>query len=62
VPQHDPIVLAKTVASIDHLTGDRLCEAAGVRRAMMWLPSAGIDRLQREMDAFEAALADVRGE
>ncbi|HLM65126.1 MAG TPA: TIGR03619 family F420-dependent LLM class oxidoreductase [Acidimicrobiales bacterium] len=38
------------------------CEAAGVRRVMMWLPSAGIDRLQREMDAFEAALADARGE
>ncbi|MER7210398.1 LLM class F420-dependent oxidoreductase [Streptosporangium sp. NPDC000239] len=38
------------------------CERAGVARVMAWLPSAGLDRLQREMDAFEAALAKARGE
>lgn len=38
------------------------CEAAGVRRVMPWLPSAGIDRIEAAMEAFEAALADQRGE
>jgi probable F420-dependent oxidoreductase len=33
---------------------------AGVSRVMPWLPSAGLDRIQREMDAFEAALAEAR--
>ena len=37
-------------------------ESAGIARAMVWLPSAGPDRIQRAMDAFEAALADMRGE
>jgi probable F420-dependent oxidoreductase len=37
-------------------------EAAGIERAMLWLPSAGPDRIERAMDAFEAALADLRGE
>jgi hypothetical protein len=37
-------------------------EAAGIARVMPWLPSAGPDRIQRTMDAFEAALADMRGE
>jgi probable F420-dependent oxidoreductase len=37
-------------------------ESAGIARAMAWLPSAGPDRIQRVMDAFEAALADMRGE
>ncbi|MER7134771.1 hypothetical protein ABT338_37880, partial [Streptosporangium saharense] len=38
------------------------CERAGVARVMAWLPSAGLDRIRREMDAFEAALAQARGE
>ncbi|MFF4129501.1 hypothetical protein ACFYYP_38810 [Microbispora rosea] len=38
------------------------CEKAGVVRVMAWLPSAGWDRIQRSMDAFENALADMRGE
>ncbi|WP_248963540.1 TIGR03619 family F420-dependent LLM class oxidoreductase [Sphaerisporangium perillae] len=38
------------------------CEKAGVSRVMAWLPSAGIARIEREMDAFEKALADMRGE
>jgi probable F420-dependent oxidoreductase len=37
-------------------------EAAGIARVMPWLPSAGPDRIQRAMDTFEAALAEVRGE
>lgn len=37
-------------------------EKAGIARAMVWLPSAGPDRIERAMDAFEAALADMRGE
>ncbi|MEV8638140.1 LLM class F420-dependent oxidoreductase [Streptosporangium sp. NPDC051023] len=37
------------------------CEKAGVARVMAWLPSAGLDRLQREMDSFEEALAEMRG-
>jgi probable F420-dependent oxidoreductase len=37
-------------------------ERAGIARAMVWLPSAGPDRIERAMDAFEAALADMRGE
>lgn len=38
------------------------CEEAGVARVMAWLPSAGYDRVQREMDAFETALAEAHGE
>ncbi|MBP2705346.1 LLM class F420-dependent oxidoreductase [Microbispora sp. RL4-1S] len=38
------------------------CDRAGVRRVMAWLPSAGLDRVERAMDAFEGALADYRGE
>ncbi|MFF3670694.1 TIGR03619 family F420-dependent LLM class oxidoreductase [Microtetraspora malaysiensis] len=38
------------------------CEKAGVTRVMAWLPSTGPARIEREMDAFEAALADMRGE
>ncbi|GAA3128521.1 LLM class F420-dependent oxidoreductase [Streptosporangium carneum] len=38
------------------------CEKAGVDRVMAWLPSAGLERLQQEMDSFEAALAEARGE
>jgi probable F420-dependent oxidoreductase len=38
------------------------CAQVGVGRVMTWLPTAGLDRIRREMDAFEAALAQVRGE
>jgi probable F420-dependent oxidoreductase len=38
------------------------CEKAGVSRVMPWLPSAGLARIEREMDTFEKALADVHGE
>ncbi|ETK34005.1 LLM class F420-dependent oxidoreductase [Microbispora sp. ATCC PTA-5024] len=38
------------------------CEKAGVSRVMAWLPSAGLGRIERAMDAFEEALADYRGE
>ncbi len=37
-------------------------EAAGIERYLVWLPSAGSDRIQRVMDRFEAALAEMRGE
>ncbi|MEU8267008.1 TIGR03619 family F420-dependent LLM class oxidoreductase [Sphaerisporangium sp. NPDC049002] len=38
------------------------CEKAGVARVMPWLPSAGLARIEGEMDAFEKALADLHGE
>ena len=37
-------------------------ERAGFRRAVHWLPSAGHGPLQRALDAFESAVADLRGE
>lgn len=38
------------------------CEKAGVDVVLPWLPSAGLGRVEREMDAFETALAEMRGE
>lgn len=38
------------------------CERAGVDTVMRWLPSAGTDRIQRRMDEFETAIAEMRGE
>jgi probable F420-dependent oxidoreductase len=38
------------------------CEKAGVYRVMPWLPSAGLTRIEQELDAFENALADLHGE
>ncbi|GII59383.1 LLM class F420-dependent oxidoreductase [Planotetraspora thailandica] len=38
------------------------CEKAGVSRVMTYLPTSGLDRVQRAMDAFETALAEARGE
>jgi probable F420-dependent oxidoreductase len=37
-------------------------EAAGVRRVSMWAPSAGRSVIERALDAFERAVADVHGE
>jgi probable F420-dependent oxidoreductase len=37
-------------------------EAAGVRRVSMWAPSAGRGEIERALDAFERAVAEVRGE
>lgn len=37
-------------------------EKAGCRRAVHWLPSAGRGPVERDLDRFEAALADMRGE
>lgn len=36
-------------------------EEAGFRRALHWLPSAGRGEVERAMDAFEAAVAEVNG-
>ncbi|MEZ0076776.1 LLM class F420-dependent oxidoreductase [Planotetraspora sp. GP83] len=38
------------------------CEKAGVARVMAWLPSANLGRVERAMDEFENALAEMRGE
>jgi probable F420-dependent oxidoreductase len=35
---------------------------AGIRRVSMWAPSAGRGTIERALDAFERALAEVRGE
>ena len=37
-------------------------EAAGVRRVSVWVPSAGRGVVERALDAFERAVADVHGE
>jgi probable F420-dependent oxidoreductase len=38
------------------------CQQAGVRRAVMWLPSAMRDGVERKLEAFEAAIAEHHGE
>jgi hypothetical protein len=37
-------------------------EAAGFRRALHWLPSAGLDPVERAFDRFETAVAELHGE
>ena len=37
-------------------------EDAGFRRVVHWLPSAGQGRVERALDAFEAAVAEAHGE
>jgi probable F420-dependent oxidoreductase len=37
-------------------------EQAGVRRAVHWLPSAGLGPVQKALDRFEAAVAELHGE
>jgi probable F420-dependent oxidoreductase len=37
-------------------------ERAGVRRAVHWLPSAGLGPVERALDRFEAAVAELHGE
>jgi probable F420-dependent oxidoreductase len=37
-------------------------EAAGFRRALHWLPSAGLGPVERALDHFEAVVADLHGE
>ena len=37
-------------------------EAAGFRRAVHWLPSAGLDPVERAFDRFETAVAELHGE
>jgi probable F420-dependent oxidoreductase len=37
-------------------------EAAGIRRVFPWVPSAGRGVIERALDAFERAVADVYGE
>jgi len=35
---------------------------AGVRRVVRWLPSAGMSRVEAELERFEAAVAELNGE
>ena len=35
---------------------------AGVRRVVRWLPSAGLSRVEAELERFEAAVAELNGE
>jgi probable F420-dependent oxidoreductase len=44
---------AKAIASL---------EEAGFERVVRWVPSAGRSRIEADMDAFEAAIAEVHGE
>jgi hypothetical protein len=37
-------------------------EAAGFRRALHWLPSAGLGTVERAFDTFESAVAELHGE
>jgi probable F420-dependent oxidoreductase len=37
-------------------------EKAGVRRAVHWLPSAGLGPVERALDRYETALAELHGE
>jgi len=65
VIEHDPIITAKAVASIDALSGGRVLdelERAGVRRAVHWLPAAGLGPVERALARFEAAVAELHGE
>jgi probable F420-dependent oxidoreductase len=36
--------------------------AAGCRRAVHWVPSAGLDRVEAELERWEAAIAELTGE
>ncbi|MFC7644292.1 hypothetical protein ACFQX6_28925 [Streptosporangium lutulentum] len=38
------------------------CERAGVGTVLSTLPSTGLSRVELQMDAFETALAEMRGE
>jgi hypothetical protein len=35
---------------------------AGVERVARWIPSAGLSRIEAELERFEAAVAEVNGE
>jgi hypothetical protein len=37
-------------------------ERAGVRRAVHWLPAAGLGPVERALDRYETAIAELRGE
>jgi hypothetical protein len=37
-------------------------ETAGFRRALHWLPSAGLGPVERALETFEAAVAELHGE
>ena len=39
-----------------------LYQAAGFRRAVHWLPSAGLGPIERALDRFETAVAELHGE
>jgi probable F420-dependent oxidoreductase len=57
VAQHDPIVLAKTVASLDHLSGGRVLLGIGVGWNEDEMEQHGVDPTRRRSVAREHVLA-----
>jgi alkanesulfonate monooxygenase SsuD/methylene tetrahydromethanopterin reductase-like flavin-dependent oxidoreductase (luciferase family) len=98
VIERDPIITAKEVASVDHLSGGRLefgvgagrarelwaradrpvevivagvpakpavleqLQKAGVRRVVRWIPSAALGPVERALERWEDAIAELHGE
>lgn len=56
-----PIELMLMSAPADAAVLDRL-QRAGCRRVVHWVPSAGRGPIERELERWEAALADLNGE
>jgi alkanesulfonate monooxygenase SsuD/methylene tetrahydromethanopterin reductase-like flavin-dependent oxidoreductase (luciferase family) len=56
-----PIEFMLMSAPADAAVLDRL-QRAGCRRAVHWVPSAGRGPIERELERWEAALADLNGE
>jgi alkanesulfonate monooxygenase SsuD/methylene tetrahydromethanopterin reductase-like flavin-dependent oxidoreductase (luciferase family) len=56
-----PIDFVVMTVPADAAVLERLQEA-GCRRAIHWVPSAGRSAIERELERWEAALADLTGE
>jgi probable F420-dependent oxidoreductase, Rv2161c family len=56
-----PIDLMAMSAPADAAVLERLQEA-GCRRAVHWVPSAGLGAIERELELWEAAIAELTGE
>ena len=57
VPEHNPLVLAKVIASLDYLSGGRLALGVGIRSAAEEFAALGIPferRAQRTCEYIEA--------
>jgi probable F420-dependent oxidoreductase len=57
VAQHDPIIQAKTIASLDHLTGGRVLVGVGVGWNVEEMEDHGVDPTRRRAIAREHVLA-----